>query len=158
MSTRSTQTSSQYVSIGLQTDILPSSRGAGLHSKAWSPRPSSTTTSSLASARTRQISTSLDKVHSRIERPCCSPKYGSPKLQRRVSSGRCSLLTFNLKIYLRSTKPAFTISLVFQAPPPDWMGPPPPGIGACGASSKDPSAEEEAQPGLAPPPPGTAPS
>lgn len=87
MSTRSTQTASQYVSIGLQTDILPSSRGTGLHSKAWSPRPSSATTSSLASARTRQISTSLDKVHSRIERPCCSPKYGSPKLQRRVSSG-----------------------------------------------------------------------
>ncbi|KAM9350316.1 microtubule cross-linking factor 2 [Symphorus nematophorus] len=92
MSTRSTQTASQYVSIGLQTDNLPNSRGAGLHSKAWSPRPSSTTTSSLASARTRQISTSLDKVHSRIERPCCSPKYGSPKLQRRVSSGSTSRL------------------------------------------------------------------
>lgn len=92
MSTRSTQTAAQYVSIGLQTDNLPSSRGAGLHSKAWSPRPSSTTTSSLASARTRQISTSLDKVHSRIERPCCSPKYGSPKLQRRVSSGSTSRL------------------------------------------------------------------
>lgn len=92
MSTRSTQTASQYVSIGLQTDNLPSGRGTGLHSKAWSPRPSSTTTSSLASARTRQISTSLDKVHSRIERPCCSPKYGSPKLQRRVSSGSTSRL------------------------------------------------------------------
>ncbi|KAE8293207.1 Protein SOGA1 SOGA family member 1 [Larimichthys crocea] len=92
MSTRATQTASQYVSIGLQTDNLPGSRGAGLHSKAWSPRPSATTTSSLASARTRQISTSLDKVHSRIERPCCSPKYGSPKLQRRVSSGSTSRL------------------------------------------------------------------
>ncbi|XP_059190121.1 protein SOGA1 [Centropristis striata] len=91
MSTRSTQTAAQYVSIGLQTDILPS-RGSGLHSKSWSPRPSSATTSSLASARTRQISTSLDKVHSRIERPCCSPKYGSPKLQRRVSSGSTSRL------------------------------------------------------------------
>ncbi|KAM8754948.1 microtubule cross-linking factor 2 isoform 1-T1 [Acanthopagrus schlegelii] len=91
MSTRSTQTTSQYVSIGLQTDNLPGSRGASIHSKAWSPRPSSTT-SSLASARTRQISTSLDKVHSRIERPCCSPKYGSPKLQRRVSSGSTSRL------------------------------------------------------------------
>ncbi|CAN9515731.1 unnamed protein product [Ophioblennius macclurei] len=88
--TRSTQTAAQCVSIGLQTDSLPSSR-AGLHAKAWSPRPSSTT-SSLASARTRQISTSLDKVHSRIERPCCSPKYGSPKLQRRVSSGSTSRL------------------------------------------------------------------
>ncbi|XP_075882268.1 microtubule cross-linking factor 2 isoform X3 [Nelusetta ayraudi] len=92
-STRATQTSSQYVSVGLQTDTpIPGSRGAGLHSKAWSPRPSSTTTSPLASARARQISTSLDKVHSRIERPCCSPKYGSPKLQRRVSSGSTSRL------------------------------------------------------------------
>ncbi|XP_074500773.1 microtubule cross-linking factor 2 isoform X1 [Sebastes fasciatus] len=92
VSTRSTQTAAQYVSIGLQTDNLPSSRGTGLHSKAWSPRLSSTTTSSLASARTRQISTSLDKVHGRMDRPCCSPKYGSPKLQRRVSSGSTSRL------------------------------------------------------------------
>ncbi|XP_047196141.1 protein SOGA1 [Hippoglossus stenolepis] len=92
ISSRSTQTSAQYVSIGLQTDILPSSRGASFHTKAWSPRPSSTATSSLVSARTRQISTSLDKVHSRIDRPCCSPKYGSPKLQRRVSSGSTSRL------------------------------------------------------------------
>ncbi|XP_047220736.1 protein SOGA1 isoform X2 [Girardinichthys multiradiatus] len=90
--TKSTQTVAQSISIGLQTESLPSSRGTGLHSKAWSPRPSPTTTSSLASARTRQISTSLDKVHGRIERPCCSPKYGSPKLQRRVSSGSISRL------------------------------------------------------------------
>ncbi|XP_015253790.1 PREDICTED: protein SOGA1 isoform X1 [Cyprinodon variegatus] len=89
---KSTQTVAQSISIGLQTESLASSRGAGLHTKAWSPRPSSTTTSSLASVRTRQISTSLDKVHSRIERPCCSPKYGSPKLQRRGSSGSTSRL------------------------------------------------------------------
>lgn len=99
MSTRSTQTAAQYVSIGLQTDNLSSTRGAGLHSKAWSPRPSSTTASSLASARTRQISTSLDKVHSRIERPCCSPKYGSPKLQRRVSSGNSTRLFYIWVLY-----------------------------------------------------------
>ncbi|XP_068589924.1 microtubule cross-linking factor 2 [Cebidichthys violaceus] len=90
MSTRSTQTTAQYVSIGLQTDNLSNSRG--FQHKAWSPRPSPTTTSSLVSARTRQISSSLDKVHSRIDRPCCSPKYGSPKLQRRVSSGSTSRL------------------------------------------------------------------
>lgn len=90
VSSRSTQTASQNVSVGLQTDFPSSSRGMALHTKAWSPRPTSTTTSPLASARTRQISTSLDKVHGRIERPCCSPKYGSPKLQRRVSSGRSS--------------------------------------------------------------------
>ncbi|XP_068603487.1 microtubule cross-linking factor 2 [Brachionichthys hirsutus] len=94
VSTSSTQTASQCVSVGLQTDILSSSRGAGLHPshKPWSTRPLSTNTSSLSSARTRQISSSLDKVHGRIERPCCSPKYGSPKLQRRVSSGSTSRL------------------------------------------------------------------
>ncbi|XP_014909449.1 protein SOGA1 isoform X4 [Poecilia latipinna] len=89
VSNKSTQTAAQGVSIGLQTET---SRATGLHSKSWSPRPTPATTSSLASARTRQISTSLDKVHSRIERPCCSPKYGSPKLQRRVSSGSTSRL------------------------------------------------------------------
>lgn len=68
----------QTVSVGLQTD-LP--RGSGVHSKSWSAR-----SSSLVSVRSKQISSSLDKVHSRIERPCCSPKYGSPKLQRRSSS------------------------------------------------------------------------
>lgn len=73
----STQTI-QTVSVGLQTDMP---RGSIHSSKSWSPR-----SSSLMSVRSKQISTSLDKVHSRIERPCCSPKYGSPKLQRRSSS------------------------------------------------------------------------
>ncbi|XP_061113980.1 protein SOGA1 isoform X1 [Conger conger] len=73
----------QFVSVGLQTE---GPRGAGLHAKGWAPR-----VSSLTSARTRQISTSLEKVHSRIERPCCSPKYGSPKLQRRVSTSSSKL-------------------------------------------------------------------
>nr|XP_056701170.1 protein SOGA1 isoform X2 [Euleptes europaea] len=73
----STQTI-QTVSVGLQTDMP---RGSIHSSKSWSPR-----SSSLMSVRSKQISSSLDKVHSRIERPCCSPKYGSPKLQRRSSS------------------------------------------------------------------------
>ncbi|XP_018409560.1 PREDICTED: protein SOGA1 [Nanorana parkeri] len=68
----------RMVNIGLQTDLPRTS----LHTKSWSPR------SSLLSARTKHISTSLDKVHSRVERPCCSPKYGSPKLQRRSSSSK----------------------------------------------------------------------
>ncbi|KAK6307854.1 hypothetical protein J4Q44_G00211250 [Coregonus suidteri] len=87
VSSRSTQTA-QFVTVGLQTDGL-GSRGVGsLHTKSsWSPRPSS----SLASARSRHISSSLDKVHSRIDRPCCSPKYGSPKLQRRISASSSKL-------------------------------------------------------------------
>ncbi|XP_063816204.1 microtubule cross-linking factor 2 isoform X2 [Pseudophryne corroboree] len=67
----------QMLSVGLQTDLPRTS----LHAKSWSPRGSS-----LLSTRSKHISTSLDKVHSRIERPCCSPKYGSPKLQRRSLS------------------------------------------------------------------------
>ncbi|XP_040186592.1 protein SOGA1 isoform X2 [Rana temporaria] len=67
----------RMVNVGLQTDLPRTS----LHAKSWSPR-----SSSLLSAKTKHISTSLDKVHSRIERPCCSPKYGSPKLQRRSLS------------------------------------------------------------------------
>ncbi|XP_072304775.1 microtubule cross-linking factor 2 [Eucyclogobius newberryi] len=89
-STRSTQTSLLCISVALQTDASPTSRG--LHSKVWSPRPTASTVNPLASARSRHISTSLEKVHGRIDRPCCSPKYGSPKLQRRVSSGSTSRL------------------------------------------------------------------
>ncbi|KAM9445186.1 microtubule cross-linking factor 2 isoform 2-T2 [Clarias gariepinus] len=79
-----TQTA-KFVSVGLQTES-PTPRGAGFHGKMWSPRPST----SLTSARSRQISSSLEKVQSRIDRPCCSPKYGSPKLTRRVSSSSSS--------------------------------------------------------------------
>ncbi|MCI4387549.1 hypothetical protein PGIGA_G00075470 [Pangasianodon gigas] len=82
-----TQTT-KFVSVGLQTESPASStsRGAGFHGKVWSPRPST----SLTSARSRQISSSLEKVHGRIDRPCCSPKYGSPKLTRRVSASSSS--------------------------------------------------------------------
>ncbi|XP_066558402.1 microtubule cross-linking factor 2 isoform X1 [Amia ocellicauda] len=80
VTTTGTQTT-QFVSVGLQTEGPRTS----LHTKSWSPR-----SSSLMSARSRQISTSLDKVH-RIERPCCSPKYGSPKLQRKVSMSSSKL-------------------------------------------------------------------
>ncbi|KAG1962110.1 protein SOGA1 [Pimephales promelas] len=86
VSSTGTQTA-QFVSIGLQTDAISTTRG--LQGKTWSPRPST----SLASARSRQISSSLDKVHSRIDRPCCSPKYGSPKLTRRVSTSSSKLET-----------------------------------------------------------------
>uniref|UniRef100_A0A8C7KU62 Microtubule crosslinking factor 2 n=1 Tax=Oncorhynchus kisutch TaxID=8019 RepID=A0A8C7KU62_ONCKI len=82
VSSRSTQTV-QFVSVGLQTDGLGSRGVGGFHTKSsWSPRPSS----SLASARSRHISSSLDKVHSRIDRPCCSPK-----LQRRISASSSKL-------------------------------------------------------------------
>ncbi|XP_016313290.1 protein SOGA1-like isoform X2 [Sinocyclocheilus anshuiensis] len=87
VSSTGTQTA-QFVSIGLQTDG-PISTTRCPQGKAWSSRPST----SLSSARTRQISSSLEKVHSRIDRPCCSPKYGSPKLTRRVSTSSSKLET-----------------------------------------------------------------
>lgn len=83
-----TQTA-RLVSVGMQTDGPIIGSRSGLHGKSWSPRP--TSSSSLASARSRQISSSLEKVAGRIERPCCSPKYGSPKLQRRVSASSSRL-------------------------------------------------------------------
>lgn len=83
-----TQTA-RLVSVGMQTDGPGIGSRSGLHGKSWSPRP--TSASSLASARSRQISSSLEKVAGRIERPCCSPKYGSPKLQRRVSASSSRL-------------------------------------------------------------------
>ncbi|XP_076133305.1 microtubule cross-linking factor 2 isoform X2 [Alosa pseudoharengus] len=86
VSSTGTQTA-QLVSVGMQTEGPGLGSRTGLHSKSWSPRPSS----SLASARTRQISSSLEKVAGRIDRPCCSPKYGSPKLQRRVSASSSRL-------------------------------------------------------------------
>ncbi|XP_051947820.1 protein SOGA1-like [Xyrauchen texanus] len=87
VSSTGTQTA-QFVSIGLQTDG-PVSTARGIQGKVWSPRPST----SLASSRSRQISSSLEKVHSRIDRPCCSPKYGSPKLTRRISTSSSKLET-----------------------------------------------------------------
>ncbi|XP_062396875.1 protein SOGA1 isoform X2 [Sardina pilchardus] len=86
VSSAGTQTA-QLVSVGMQTDGPVLGGRTGLHTKSWSPRASS----SLASARSRQISSSLEKVAGRIERPCCSPKYGSPKLQRRVSASSSRL-------------------------------------------------------------------
>ncbi|XP_063064311.1 microtubule cross-linking factor 2 isoform X2 [Engraulis encrasicolus] len=91
VSSTGTQTA-RLVSVGMQTEGPSAGTAAsrtGLHGKSWSPRPSS----SLASARSRQISSSLEKVASRIDRPCCSPKYGSPKLQRRVSASSSRLET-----------------------------------------------------------------
>ncbi|KAA0706949.1 Protein SOGA1 SOGA family member 1 [Triplophysa tibetana] len=96
VSNTGTQTA-QFISIGLQTEVpIPTSRG--LQGKVWSPRSST----SLVSARSRQISSSLDKVHSRIDRPCCSPKYGSPKLTRRVSTSSSKLETSSVSSRDRS--------------------------------------------------------
>ncbi|XP_072412907.1 microtubule cross-linking factor 2-like isoform X2 [Chiloscyllium punctatum] len=76
-----TQTT-RSISIGLQTES-PRSISSSLH-RSWASRGS--LLMPTQSSRSKQLSSSLEKVPTKFERPCCSPKYGSPKLQRRSSS------------------------------------------------------------------------
>uniref|UniRef100_UPI00398F7676 microtubule cross-linking factor 2 isoform X2 n=1 Tax=Pristiophorus japonicus TaxID=55135 RepID=UPI00398F7676 len=76
-----TQTA-RSISVGLQTDS-PRSISSSLH-RSWASRGS--LLMPTQSSRSKQLSSSLEKVPTKFERPCCSPKYGSPKLQRRSSS------------------------------------------------------------------------
>ncbi|XP_069740096.1 microtubule cross-linking factor 2 isoform X2 [Narcine bancroftii] len=76
-----TQTT-RTISIGLQTET-PRSISSSLH-RSWASRGS--LLMPTQSSRSKQLSSSLEKVPTKFERPCCSPKYGSPKLQRRSSS------------------------------------------------------------------------
>ncbi|XP_067904485.1 microtubule cross-linking factor 2 [Heterodontus francisci] len=76
-----TQTT-RSISVGLQTES-PRSISSSLH-RSWASRGS--LLMPTQSSRSKQLSSSLEKVPTKFERPCCSPKYGSPKLQRRSSS------------------------------------------------------------------------
>ncbi|XP_038606085.1 LOW QUALITY PROTEIN: protein SOGA1 [Tachyglossus aculeatus] len=68
-----TQTA-RMVSVGLQTEPP---RGP-LAGRGWAPRGAP-----LGPGRPKPASPALDRVHARIERPCCPPKAGSPQLRRR---------------------------------------------------------------------------
>uniref|UniRef100_A0A6I8N3P6 Microtubule crosslinking factor 2 n=1 Tax=Ornithorhynchus anatinus TaxID=9258 RepID=A0A6I8N3P6_ORNAN len=68
-----TQTA-RTVSVGLQTEPP---RGP-LAGRGWAPRGSP-----LGPGRPKPASPALDRVHARVERPCCPPKAGSPQLRRR---------------------------------------------------------------------------
>ncbi|XP_067856513.1 microtubule cross-linking factor 2 [Heptranchias perlo] len=76
-----TQTN-RSISVGLQTES-PRSITSSLH-RSWASRGS--LLMPTQSSRSKQLSSSLEKVPTKFERSCCSPKYGSPKLQRRSSS------------------------------------------------------------------------
>ncbi|XP_032897200.1 protein SOGA1 isoform X2 [Amblyraja radiata] len=76
-----TQTT-RNISVGLQTES-PRSLSSSLH-RSWASRGS--LLMPTQSSRSKQLSSSLEKLPTKFERPCCSPKYGSPKLQRRSSS------------------------------------------------------------------------
>ncbi|CAB1416534.1 unnamed protein product [Pleuronectes platessa] len=79
--TRGTQTS-QTISVGLQTDLLRNLTSSP--HRCLTPKGGSTPISS-PSRSLRKIQYS-PVVQSKFERPCCSPKFGSPKLQRKLSA------------------------------------------------------------------------
>ncbi|XP_005372666.1 PREDICTED: microtubule cross-linking factor 1 [Chinchilla lanigera] len=77
----------QTISVGLQTEALRA--GAGVASsphRCLTPKAGGGTTpvsSPSRSLRSRQVAPAIEKVQAKFERTCCSPKYGSPKLQRK---------------------------------------------------------------------------
>lgn len=79
--TRGTQTT-QTISVGLQTDLLRNLTSSP--HRCLTPKGGGTPISS-PSRTTRKVQYS-PVVQSKFERPCCSPKYGSPKLQRKLST------------------------------------------------------------------------
>ncbi|KAM8782312.1 microtubule cross-linking factor 1 isoform 3-T3 [Rhynchonycteris naso] len=76
----------QTISVGLQTEAP---RGSALTSsphKCLTPKAGSgatPTSSPSRGLRSRQVAPAIEKVQAKFERTCCSPKYGSPKLQRK---------------------------------------------------------------------------
>ncbi|XP_069424734.1 microtubule cross-linking factor 1 isoform X6 [Ovis canadensis] len=71
----------QTISVGLQTEALRGSPHKCLTPKAGGgATPASSPSRGL---RNRQVAPAIEKVQAKFERTCCSPKYGSPKLQRK---------------------------------------------------------------------------
>ncbi|XP_048219084.1 microtubule cross-linking factor 1 isoform X1 [Perognathus longimembris pacificus] len=86
--TAGTQTT-QTVSVGLQTEALRGSTVTSSPHKCLTPKAGGGTTpvsSPSRSLRNRQVAPAIEKVQAKFERTCCSPKYGSPKLQRKPLS------------------------------------------------------------------------
>ncbi|XP_042353831.1 microtubule cross-linking factor 1 isoform X2 [Plectropomus leopardus] len=79
--TRGTQTT-QTISVGLQTDLLRNLTSSP--HRCLTPKGGGTPISS-PSRSMRKVQYS-PVIQSKFERPCCSPKYGSPKLQRKLST------------------------------------------------------------------------
>ncbi|XP_075069407.1 microtubule cross-linking factor 1 isoform X3 [Mixophyes fleayi] len=77
-----TQTT-QTISVGLQTEALRSITSSP--HKCLTPKGGPTPISSPSrSLRNRQVAPAIEKVQAKFERSCCSPKYGSPKLQKKI--------------------------------------------------------------------------
>ncbi|KAM6948950.1 LOW QUALITY PROTEIN: microtubule cross-linking factor 1 [Aplochiton taeniatus] len=80
--TRGTQTT-QTFSVGLQTDVLRNLTSSP--HRCLTPKAGGSTPISSPSRSLRKIPYSPG-IQNKFERPCCSPKYGSPKLQRKLST------------------------------------------------------------------------
>ncbi|XP_051010416.1 microtubule cross-linking factor 1 isoform X2 [Acomys russatus] len=79
----------QTISVGLQTETLRASGATSSPHKCLTPKAGGGTTpvsSPSRSLRSRQVAPAIEKVQAKFERTCCSPKYGSPKLQRKPLS------------------------------------------------------------------------
>ncbi|XP_052606152.1 microtubule cross-linking factor 1 isoform X3 [Peromyscus californicus insignis] len=80
----------QTISVGLQTEALRAAGGVtSSPHKCLTPKAGGGTTpvsSPSRSLRNRQVAPAIEKVQAKFERTCCSPKYGSPKLQRKPLS------------------------------------------------------------------------
>ncbi|XP_052048659.1 microtubule cross-linking factor 1 isoform X2 [Apodemus sylvaticus] len=79
----------QTISVGLQTEALRTSGVTSSPHKCLTPKAGGGTTpvsSPSRSLRSRQVAPAIEKVQAKFERTCCSPKYGSPKLQRKPLS------------------------------------------------------------------------
>ncbi|NP_766551.3 microtubule cross-linking factor 1 isoform 2 [Mus musculus] len=79
----------QTISVGLQTEALRASGVTSSPHKCLTPKAGGGTTpvsSPSRSLRSRQVAPAIEKVQAKFERTCCSPKYGSPKLQRKPLS------------------------------------------------------------------------
>ncbi|KAK1337598.1 hypothetical protein QTO34_002231 [Cnephaeus nilssonii] len=77
----------QTISVGLQTEALRG--GSAVTSsphKCLTPKAGGGATPASSPSRglrSRQVAPAIEKVQAKFERTCCSPKYGSPKLQRK---------------------------------------------------------------------------
>ncbi|XP_016066941.1 PREDICTED: microtubule cross-linking factor 1 [Miniopterus natalensis] len=83
--TTGTQTT-QTISVGLQTEALRGSAITSSPHKCLTPKAgggSTPASSPSRGLRSRQVAPAIEKVQAKFERTCCSPKYGSPKLQRK---------------------------------------------------------------------------
>lgn len=79
----------QTISVGLQTEALRAGGVTSSPHKCLTPKAGGGTTpvsSPSRSLRNRQVAPAIEKVQAKFERTCCSPKYGSPKLQRKPPS------------------------------------------------------------------------